>query len=127
MGGGGARPAKKLATAVPAAPGGYGEIRNPSLIALTASGITDALCAGVRSRALLAMVADTLLTEAYEVEGVLTGPLVVVGSRARRHGGPILSGGGRRRRFIRAEDLVLAVPRLSRSSCRVGPSPRPRS
>jgi hypothetical protein len=27
------------------------------------------------------MVADTLLTEAYEVEGVLTGPLVVVGSR----------------------------------------------
>jgi hypothetical protein len=31
--------------------------------------------------ALLAMVADTLLTEAYEVEGVLTGPLVVVGSR----------------------------------------------
>ena len=31
--------------------------------------------------ALLAIVADTLLTEAYEVEGVLTGPLVVVGSR----------------------------------------------
>jgi len=31
--------------------------------------------------ALLAMVADTLLTEAYEVGGVLTGPLVVVGSR----------------------------------------------
>jgi hypothetical protein len=31
--------------------------------------------------ALLAMVADTLLTEAYEAEGVLTGPLVVVGSR----------------------------------------------
>jgi hypothetical protein len=27
------------------------------------------------------MVADTLLTEAYEVEGVLTGLLVVVGSR----------------------------------------------
>jgi hypothetical protein len=40
----GARPAKKLATAVPAAPGVYGEIRNPSLIALTASGIIDALC-----------------------------------------------------------------------------------
>jgi hypothetical protein len=77
--------------------------------------------------ALLAMVADTLLTEAYEVVAVLTGPLVVVGSRARRHGGPVLSGRGRRRRFIRAEDLVLAVPRLSRSSCRVGPSPRPRS
>jgi hypothetical protein len=51
------------------------------VIAVTASGITDALCAGVRSRALLAMVADTLLTQAYEVEGVLTGPLVVVGSR----------------------------------------------
>jgi hypothetical protein len=31
--------------------------------------------------ALLAMVADTLLTEAYEAEGALTGPLVVVGSR----------------------------------------------
>jgi hypothetical protein len=34
----GARPAKKLATAVPAAPGVYEEIRNPSLIAVTASG-----------------------------------------------------------------------------------------
>ena len=34
--------------------------------------------------ALLAMVADTLLTEAYEVEGVLTGPLVVVGRDRHR-------------------------------------------
>ena len=30
--------------------GVYEEIRNPSLIAVTASGITHALCAGVRSR-----------------------------------------------------------------------------
>jgi zinc transporter, ZIP family len=29
--------------------------------------------------ALLAMLADTLLPEAYKVEGVLTGPLVVAG------------------------------------------------
>ncbi|HEV2928979.1 MAG TPA: hypothetical protein VGW74_09820 [Propionibacteriaceae bacterium] len=29
--------------------------------------------------ALLAMLADTLLPEAYAVEGVLTGPLVVTG------------------------------------------------
>jgi zinc transporter, ZIP family len=29
--------------------------------------------------ALLAMLADTLLPEAYAVEGVLTGPLVVAG------------------------------------------------
>jgi hypothetical protein len=32
-----------------------------------------------RLRALLAMVADTLLPEAYEVERVLSGPLVVAG------------------------------------------------
>jgi zinc transporter, ZIP family len=35
--------------------------------------------AGVRGRALLAMLADTLLPEAYKVEGVLTGSLVVAG------------------------------------------------
>ena len=33
--------------------------------------------------ALLAMVADTLLTEAYQVEGGLTGPLVVGGLEPR--------------------------------------------
>jgi ZIP family zinc transporter len=38
-------------------------------------GLVQAFAAG----ALLAMLADTLLPEAYEVEGVLTGPLVVVG------------------------------------------------
>ena len=38
--------------------------------------------------ALLAMVADTLLTEAYEVEGVLTGALVVVGSRPPSRSSP---------------------------------------
>jgi ZIP family zinc transporter len=40
-----------------------------------AGGLVQAFAAG----ALLAMLADTLLPEAYEVEGVLTGPLVVVG------------------------------------------------
>jgi hypothetical protein len=41
----GARPAKKLATAVPAAPGGVrGRSGTLPLIALTASGIIDALC-----------------------------------------------------------------------------------
>jgi ZIP family zinc transporter len=38
-------------------------------------GLVQAFAAG----ALLAMLADTLLPEAYEVEGVVTGPLVVVG------------------------------------------------
>lgn len=41
-------------------------------------GLVQAFAAG----ALLAMLADTLLPEAYEVEGVLTGPLVVVGFAA---------------------------------------------
>jgi hypothetical protein len=34
---------------------------------------------GVRGRALLVMLADTMLPEAHQVEGVLTDPLVVVG------------------------------------------------
>lgn len=40
--------------------------------------LVDAFAAG----ALLAMVADTLLPEGYDVEGVLTGPLVVAGFAA---------------------------------------------
>jgi zinc transporter, ZIP family len=44
-----------------------------------ASGLTGALVQAFAAGALLAMLADTLLPEAYEVEGVLTGPLVVVG------------------------------------------------
>ena len=44
-----------------------------------ASGRTGALAQAFAAGALLAMLADTLLPEAYEVEGVLTGPLVVVG------------------------------------------------
>ena len=44
-----------------------------------ASGRTGALVQAFAAGALLAMVADTLLPEAYKVEGVLTGPLVVVG------------------------------------------------
>ena len=43
------------------------------------SGRTGALVQAFAAGALLAMLADTLLPEAYEVEGVLTGPLVVVG------------------------------------------------
>lgn len=43
--------------------------------ALLVGALVQAFAAG----ALLAMLADTLLPEAYEVEGVLTGPLVVVG------------------------------------------------
>jgi ZIP family zinc transporter len=43
------------------------------------SGRTGALVQGFAAGALLAMLADTLLPEAYEVEGVLTGPLVVLG------------------------------------------------
>jgi zinc transporter, ZIP family len=44
-----------------------------------ASGATGALVEAFAARALLAMLADTMLPEAYQVEGVLTGPLVVVG------------------------------------------------
>jgi ZIP family zinc transporter len=43
------------------------------------SGETGALVQAFAAGALLAMLADTLLPEAYAVEGVLTGPLVVVG------------------------------------------------
>jgi len=43
------------------------------------SGLTGALVQAFAAGALLAMLADTLLPEAYEVEGVLTGPLVVAG------------------------------------------------
>ncbi|MFL5881411.1 MAG: ZIP family metal transporter [Actinomycetota bacterium] len=44
-----------------------------------ASGRTGALAQSFAAGALLAMLADTLLPEAYAVEGVLTGPLVVTG------------------------------------------------
>jgi ZIP family zinc transporter len=44
-----------------------------------ATGRTGALVQAFAAGALLAMLADTLLPEAYKVEGVLTGPLVVVG------------------------------------------------
>jgi ZIP family zinc transporter len=44
-----------------------------------ASRWTGALVQAFAAGALLAMLADTLLPEAYKVEGVLTGPLVVVG------------------------------------------------
>jgi ZIP family zinc transporter len=44
-----------------------------------ASGTTGALVEAFAAGALLAMLADTMLPEAYQVEGVLTGPLVVVG------------------------------------------------
>ena len=43
------------------------------------SGRTGALAQSFAAGALLAMLADTLLPEAYAVEGVLTGPLVVTG------------------------------------------------
>jgi ZIP family zinc transporter len=43
------------------------------------SGRTGALVEAFAGGALLAMLADTLLPEAYEVEGVLTGTLVVAG------------------------------------------------
>ena len=43
------------------------------------SGRTGAFAQAFAAGALLAMLADTLLPEAYEVEGVLTGLLVVVG------------------------------------------------
>jgi zinc transporter, ZIP family len=44
-----------------------------------ASGRTGALVEAFAGGALLAMLADTLLPEAYAVEGVLTGTLVVIG------------------------------------------------
>jgi ZIP family zinc transporter len=44
-----------------------------------ASGRTGALAQAFAGGALLAMLADTLLPQAYAVEGVLTGPLVVAG------------------------------------------------
>jgi ZIP family zinc transporter len=44
-----------------------------------ASGETGALVQAFAGGALLAMLADTLLPEAYAVEGVLTGTLVVIG------------------------------------------------
>jgi zinc transporter, ZIP family len=43
------------------------------------TGSTGALVQAFAAGALLTMIADTLLPEAYEVEGVFTGPLVVVG------------------------------------------------
>ena len=47
-----------------------------------ASGRTGALVEAFAGGALLAMLADTLLPEAYAVEGVLTGTLVVIGFAA---------------------------------------------
>jgi ZIP family zinc transporter len=47
-----------------------------------ASGRSGALVQGFAAGALLAMPANSLLPEAYAVEGVLTGPLVVVGFAA---------------------------------------------
>jgi len=47
-----------------------------------ASSGTGALVQAFAAGALLAMLADTLLPEAYKVEGVLTGPLVVAGFAA---------------------------------------------
>jgi zinc transporter, ZIP family len=44
-----------------------------------ASGQTGALVQAYAGGALLAMLANTLLPQAYVVEGVLTGPLVVAG------------------------------------------------
>jgi zinc transporter, ZIP family len=44
-----------------------------------ASGLTGALAQAFAGGALLAMVADELLPEAYEVEGVMTGVLLVAG------------------------------------------------
>jgi ZIP family zinc transporter len=43
------------------------------------SGRTAALVQAFAAGALLAMLADTLLPEAYKVEGVVTGSLVVAG------------------------------------------------
>jgi ZIP family zinc transporter len=47
-----------------------------------ASGRTGALAQAFAAGALLAMLADTLLPEAYAVEGLWTGPLVVAGFAA---------------------------------------------
>jgi zinc transporter, ZIP family len=47
-----------------------------------ASGRTGALAQAFAAGALLAMLADTLLPEAYAVEGLWTGPLVVGGFAA---------------------------------------------
>jgi ZIP family zinc transporter len=44
-----------------------------------ASGRSGAFAQAFAAGALLAMVADTLLPEAYEVEGVATGSLVAIG------------------------------------------------
>ena len=44
-----------------------------------ASGRTGAIAQAFAAGALLAMLTDTLLPEAYAVEGVATGPLVVTG------------------------------------------------
>ena len=49
------------------------------LILDPASGLTGALSQAFAGGALLAMVADELLPEAYEVEEVLTGVLLVAG------------------------------------------------
>ena len=49
------------------------------LILDPASGLTGALAQAFAGGALMAMVADKVLPEAYEVEGVLTGVLLVVG------------------------------------------------
>ena len=49
------------------------------LILDPASGVTGALSQAFAGGALLAMVADELLPEAYEVEDVLTGVLLVAG------------------------------------------------
>jgi ZIP family zinc transporter len=49
------------------------------LILDPASGLTGALVQAFAGGALMAMVADELLPEAYEVEGVVTGVLLVVG------------------------------------------------
>ena len=47
-----------------------------------ASGRTGAAAQGFAAGALLAMIADTMLPEAYDVEGVGTGPLVAIGFAA---------------------------------------------
>ena len=44
-----------------------------------AHGLTGALVEACAAGALLAMLSTSLLPEAYDVEGVLTGPLVVCG------------------------------------------------
>jgi ZIP family zinc transporter len=44
-----------------------------------ASGLTGALVRAFAAGALLAMLSNTMLPEAYDVQGVLTGPLVVTG------------------------------------------------